>query len=508
MSLDYDNINVRVVGEDRLEGWKISPSKAPVFAVAASWGGVSGKPTAYPPADHNHDSRYYTRPEITELMAGKADSDHNHDSRYYQKEPIDTMLAGKSDVDHVHDDRYYTETEADALLARKQDVLTFDQVPTAESINPVTSGGVYDAIQDAGSPTAKVSGSLITLTDATDAPVAGLTVAIEPVQSGEGDPSPDNVRPISGWTECGIASTGKNIICGYFPLACSITNNTVKLLSNEGTTLYCLCQKGQQYRFSCSATYNRFTVAFFDKMPAIGDSTTLYFSNTNPVTAPISGYMIIYVNNAFDINIVNAAQVELGSTATTYEPYQGQIVTIDLGGARYGGMLDVTTGVLTVTHGHIASYNGETLPGKWISDRDVYAVGTTPTTGAQVVYELATPQTIQLTPAEVRTLVGLNNIWADTGDITSLTYWKVAGKGIAEAIDNTAKAAQYHNDMTHAMLTVTETSMTATRNYTAGDILIVGDTLYKATANIASGSDMTNYVTQVTLAEWILGLIS
>lgn len=35
-------------------------------------------------------------------------------------------------------------------LSGKQDVLTFDQAPTADSQNPVTSGGVYKAISDAG----------------------------------------------------------------------------------------------------------------------------------------------------------------------------------------------------------------------------------------------------------------------------------------------------------------------------------------------------------------------
>ena len=34
----------------------------------------------------------------------------------------------------------------------------------------------------------------------------------------------------------------------------------------------------------------------------------------------------------------------------------------------------------------------------------------------QVVYPLATPQTIQLTPTEVRTLLGTNNVWSD-GDV-------------------------------------------------------------------------------------------
>jgi len=41
-------------------------------------------------------------------------------------------------------------------------------------------------------------------------------------------------------------------------------------------------------------------------------------------------------------------QLELGTEDTAYEPYQGQTVTVDLNGTRYGGTLDVLTGVLTV----------------------------------------------------------------------------------------------------------------------------------------------------------------
>lgn len=35
----------------------------------------------------------------------------------------------------------------------------------------------------------------------------------------------------------------------------------------------------------------------------------------------------------------------------------------------------------------------------------------------QVVYELANPQTIQLTPQQVQLLLGTNNVWSD-GDVT------------------------------------------------------------------------------------------
>lgn len=94
-----------------------------------------------------------------------------------------------------------------------------------------------------------------------------------------------------------------------------------------------------------------------------------------------------------------------------YTDYQRDDYTVSFGRTIYGGTLDFVTGVLTETWGYIASYNGETLPAEWISDRDVYAEGATPTTGAAVAYRLASPQTYQLTPQEITTLYGTNNIW-------------------------------------------------------------------------------------------------
>lgn len=41
--------------------------------------------------------------------------------------------------------------------------------------------------------------------------------------------------------------------------------------------------------------------------------------------------------------------------------------------------------------------------------------------GVQLVYELVTPIEYQLTQQEVTTLLGTNNIWADTGDV-EVTY--------------------------------------------------------------------------------------
>lgn len=53
------------------------------------------------------------------------------------------LSAGTIDVD------FYSSSQTDDLLATKQNVLTFDTVPTTNSTNPVTSGGIKTAISNA-----------------------------------------------------------------------------------------------------------------------------------------------------------------------------------------------------------------------------------------------------------------------------------------------------------------------------------------------------------------------
>ena len=136
-------------------------------------------------------------------------------------------------------------------------------------------------------------------------------------------------------------------------------------------------------------------------------SGVAYVSNLFPKT--------YYTYNAGTKTCVSAVNGDTyGLFTTTLKDGQGNPLTC------YGGELVNENGVqtLVLTHGYIASYNGETLPSTWISDRDVYAEGTTPTTGAEVVYELATPQQIPQDSLSIATQEGVNNIWADSGDVT------------------------------------------------------------------------------------------
>ena len=49
--------------------------------------------------------------------------------------------------------------------------------------------------------------------------------------------------------------------------------------------------------------------------------------------------------------------------------------------------------------------------------------GTADDTEIQVVYPLATPIEYQLTPQQVTTLIGTNNVWSDANGNTEVSYW-------------------------------------------------------------------------------------
>lgn len=94
-----------------------------------------------------------------------------------------------------------------ALIATKQDTLTFDDTPTSGSTNPVTSGGIYDAIDNAATKT-----DTITLASAS--------------WSGS-DPYTQTVT-LSGYTV--TANTRVDIACDY---------NALNAMAADGvTTLY------------------------------------------------------------------------------------------------------------------------------------------------------------------------------------------------------------------------------------------------------------------------------
>jgi len=101
----------------------------------------------------------------------------------------------------------------------------------------------------------------------------------------------------------------------------------------------------------------------------------------------------------------------------------------------------------------------------------------------QLMYPIATPLTITLDSHEIDALYGSNNVWADSGN--------------SEVV--------YRADPTLYIgrLTEPDADMVADANIVSGQYFMVGNTLYKATANIASGATISPNVncTRKSLSE-------
>lgn len=255
-------------------------------------------------------------------------------------------------------------------------------------------------------------------------PVAGSALhvmsQIAPVQNGEGDPSPENVRPITGWTGMNLWHSGKNLISslkkGYY-------GTDFKLYEPTSTIYVSFSEPLHAGKYTISFSKNVSLIRYFTAKKKASATTSILETDpidTNLAVINLDEDDILYISFRLSSNVPwdGTVQMEYGNKTSPYEPYKGHVVTLEFGQTVYGGMLDVVTGVLTVTHDNIGSYNGETLSGTWISDRDVYAPGAKPTIGAQVVYALDAPQTTQLTPTEIKALSGENTLYTDTGDTT------------------------------------------------------------------------------------------
>lgn len=289
-------------------------------------------------------------------------------------------------------------------------------------------------------PTDTASGSIASFADGADGiPLKSCIVRVEPVQAGSGDPSPENVRPISGWTGMQLTASGKNLFNkNNYLFYNGYPDGNYKVVSNYAHTIvYIPCAPNTTYTVNRqrTVTNERFHVYWSDKIPTEGAqlhgrvaaSTSGTVGSWMPLTittGETARYLVLWAWWANSVNPEDTLQIELGNSATEYESFKGASYPITFptsAGTVYGAYVDVTGGELVVDRAQIASYNGETLPSTWISDRDVYASGTTPTIGAQVVYELAEPIHYPLTPTEIKTLLGQNNVWADTGD-TEIEY--------------------------------------------------------------------------------------
>ena len=337
------------------------------------------------------------------------------------------------------------------------------------------------------------TGSMVTITDGAERPAVSLISHIEPVQEGDGDPSPDNVRPISGWDKVTAQRAGKNLCPvashvtsdsnrtgriqidnihahGAYTLSALVTRYPDDTVTNARLSITILYTDGTQTKVSTP------TVDANAEADGVARLKTVTVQSDSAKTIACIVLMPLDYGNFTPRNATaDEIQFEVGSTATPYEPYQGQTLTADLPETVYGGTVDWNEGETiatcalatidgTMVEAHGVASNGipyVTIPFTQLDKApagadcgvcaDRYAIKTTAigigmrfmyksvyiyddrfvdeeTAKAlldaetpQVVYTLEKPYTIQLTPQELALLKGANNVWSDTGD-TDLSY--------------------------------------------------------------------------------------
>lgn len=216
-----------------------------------------------------------------------------------------------------------------------------------------------------------------TLTDKAGAvtcwPVGGMelkpTVDFMFTETGpaEGDKGPENPSTISGVNSVKVTRCGDNILPGnrksnYAGEAGTFSTDadgyvSYSAMSDGRASVYSVCNAqlylhaGQQYvlhvevKTAATSTYR--AIQILDE----NNTSILYVypgdSDSSHTFTPSHDGMYGVLYKIYDG--IYRFSLYLGSTATTFEPYSGTDYTIDLGGTYYGGILDVATGVMTVT---------------------------------------------------------------------------------------------------------------------------------------------------------------
>ncbi|MBR0376187.1 MAG: hypothetical protein IJH59_06460, partial [Firmicutes bacterium] len=225
--------------------------------------------------------------------------------------------------------------------------------------------------------TASASGPVATFERITGGmPVNSLEVAITPKQAGSGDPSPTNIRTISGWTGANITRAGKNLFDGTQVITSNTTNwgvsfaddvLTIERKTNysSGTPTFSLASfPAGTYVISFASQVRDSSISLYTD----GAYTNVLRSGNSFTITDEHDYDVRFTADQGTLNKIVKLQFEVGSTATAYEPYAGTTKSISFGQTVYGGTLDVTTGVLTVTHRYVTFLSLKTGNTDWTYD--------------------------------------------------------------------------------------------------------------------------------------------
>lgn len=217
------------------------------------------------------------------------------------------------------------------------------------------------------------SGDVVEFT-AKRVPLNSVVVTMEPIQSGSGDPSPTNVRPITGRTGASVlvnseySETGATTYPITFTSVGTVYAGTMDLVSGR-----------------LEVTHGGYTFTGDETFGMNGGNTNIIYFNGNSLDRPMkSGTWTDDVSTKcshFE-KVISNADFGIRFGANSKYIYFYQILN--------------TLGIAS-----IADWK------TWLASNNV-----------QITYPLETPLTYTLTPTQVMSLLGENVVWSEDGEVT------------------------------------------------------------------------------------------
>ena len=388
--------------------------------------------------------------DITEEVIG---------DNYYDKSEVDTLLANKADVTSV-----YTKTETDAKLALKANassVYTKSETDTLLLTKADTSD-VYTKGQVETKLAAKADSADVYTKSETDTLLDAKANANGVYSKVEVDAMVDDLEDAIDLKADQSTTYTKTEVDNALLLKANASDVYTK--TQVDTALALKANAADVY--TKAETDAKIEEAIEDILPVDTAGPSTIASFTTGLALPFVdckvGILATGGNGTPDNPIPINGYTEANITVN------GDVITIAFGQTVYGGVLDVTRGKLTVTHKATiltdmeqATIGGVTVFIKTLSDAklpssnseiakidmapytpirfngvttnaDTIALSTASllvvNTGSatspvgEVRYELATPFDIDLTPVQIRALVGTNNVFADTNGNTTVKF--------------------------------------------------------------------------------------
>lgn len=338
------------------------------------------------------------------------------------------------------------------------------------------------------------------------------------------------------------ATAANNYISEYFPVEANGTYTMHSKTKTLNNACVCFYDENKNYIAGSAVNYQKKVKTITAPATAVWARATQGYNNADFAQfekGSVPTEIVPYSCNEYQIDFPDGAGTVYGGTLTVNKDGTGTLVVDEVMvlvnaltwtyQSQYTRFLTQLSGIerkaLPRTTHLMSSVFTSIHDGRALSDvpnNGIYAAGTSDNVYVkstdydnetsfvaaygtqQIVYKLAEPQTYQLTASDVgdilTTVKGINNIFADTGDILSVGYSAdtklyVDQKNEAEETDITA---------IHTMIADSDAT-TATESHASGDVFICNNQLVRATDVIATGETVVigSNAEVINLADYI-----